>query len=41
MSKYYSNISKELKDYFAILELNFSEWLMNILIQNNCYRNNN
>ena len=27
MSKYYSNISKEIKDYFAILEPNFPEWL--------------
>ena len=27
MSKYYSNISKEIKDYFAILESNFPEWL--------------
>ena len=27
MSKYYDNISKELKDYFAILEPNFPEWL--------------
>ena len=27
MSKYYSNISKEIKDYFEILEPNFPEWL--------------
>ena len=27
MSKYYSNIRKEIKDYFAILEPNFPEWL--------------
>ena len=27
MSKYYSNISKKIKDYFAILEPNFPEWL--------------
>ena len=27
MSKYYDNISKEIKDYFEILEPNFPEWL--------------
>ena len=27
MSKYYSNISKEIKDYFGILEPDFPEWL--------------
>lgn len=27
MSKYYDNINKEIKDYFAILEPNFPEWL--------------
>ena len=27
MSKYYSNINKEIKDYFEILEPNFPEWL--------------
>ncbi len=27
MSKYYSNISKEIKDYFEILEPKFPEWL--------------
>ena len=27
MSKYYDNISKEIKEYFKILEHNFPEWL--------------
>ena len=27
MNKYYSNIKKEVKDYFEILEPNFPEWL--------------
>ena len=27
MNKYYDNINKEVKDYFAILEPNFPEWL--------------
>ena len=27
MSKYYDNTSKEIKDYFKILEPNFPEWL--------------
>lgn len=27
MKKYYDNISKEIKDYFEILEPNFPEWL--------------
>lgn len=27
MSKYYDNISKEIKDYFKILEPNYPEWL--------------
>lgn len=30
MSKYYDNISKEIKDYFEILEPNFPEWLKNL-----------
>lgn len=27
MSKYYSNISKKLKEYFKILEPNYPKWL--------------
>ena len=41
MSKYYDNVSKEIKDYFKILEPDFPEWFKRIHgIQKNYYRNN-